>query len=416
MKTWLVGGAVRDKLLSLPVSDKDWVVTGSTPEQMMQSGFKAVGKDFPVFLHPETHEEYALARTERKTNAGYHGFQFHTAPDVTLEEDLIRRDLTINAMALDEATGQIVDPCGGQDDLAAKLLRHTSPAFAEDPVRILRIARFSARFQPMGFKIAPETLSLMKVMVKNGEVDALVPERVFQEFSSALKASAPEQFIETLRACGALVKLFPEIDALFGQPQPIEYHPEIDCGIHSLMTLKRASFHSPDPIIRFASLLHDLGKGITPKDKLPHHYGHEANGVPLVKALCERLKVPTKWQQLALISCEYHLHVHRAFELKAATILKLFNRTNAWRNPSGFQDFLTVCLADSQGRTGYENSEYPQQEYLQTCLEACQQISAQSFVQAGLKGEAISQAMNQARLEAIKKVYEHRSEFKTPES
>ncbi len=409
MKTWLVGGAVRDALLGLPVKDRDWVVTGATPEAMLQRGYKPVGRDFPVFLHPETGEEYALARTERKTGRGYHGFHFHTGPSVSLEEDLQRRDLTINAMAQDPVTGQLIDPFGGQQDLQQRLLRHVSPAFVEDPVRILRLARFAARFQPLGFRVAEETRALMRSMVAAGEVDALVPERVWQEMEHALSEPAPWVFIEVLRDCGALARLLPEVDALFGVPQPEQYHPEIDTGQHVLLAMQQAARLASEEaedererrLLLFAVLMHDLGKGTTPGDVLPHHYGHEARGVPLIQALCQRLRIPNEYRQLAEITSYWHLHVHRLAQLKASTILRLLNQCDAFRRPRRFTLFLLACQADAQGRAGLETQAYPQRQQLWQMLLACQQVEAGPLLEQGLKGKAVGEAMERQRLRCI---------------
>ncbi|MEZ5480008.1 MAG: multifunctional CCA addition/repair protein [Thiolinea sp.] len=396
----LVGGAVRDKLLGLPVKDRDWVVTGATPQAMLQRGFRAVGKDFPVFLHPETHEEYALARTERKTAAGYHGFQFHAAPEVTLAEDLQRRDLTINALAEDEQ-GQLIDPYGGLQDLQQRVLRHVSPAFAEDPVRILRVARFAARFAPLGFRIAPETLQLMRAMTANGEVDALVPERVWQETVRALAEASPPTFITTLRDCGALAKLFPEIDRLFGIPQTPRHHPEIDTGIHTLMVLERATALTEDTRIRFAALVHDLGKGTTPPQEWPQHIGHEERSAKLITQLCQRYRVPTDYRQLAELTGRQHLRVHRSLELRANTIVKLLNETDALRKPERFQQLLLACQADAQGRAGSENKPYPQRAYLQQMLQACQAVAVKPVIEAGFQGMQIREQLHQLRVTAV---------------
>jgi tRNA nucleotidyltransferase (CCA-adding enzyme) len=401
MKAYKVGGAVRDRLLGLAVKDIDWVVVGATPEQMEARGFQAVGKDFPVFLHPETHQEYALARTERKTAPGYTGFAFHAAPDVTLEEDLIRRDLTINAMAEDEQ-GHIIDPYQGQADLEQRLLRHVSPAFVEDPVRILRIARFAARFAPLGFRIADETMTLMRQMVDNGEVDALTPERVWQETVRALAETTPRRFIEVLRECGALTRIFPEIEALFGVPQPEQYHPEIDTGLHTLMVLEQAARLSDEPRVRFAALVHDLGKGITPKAEWPRHIEHEARGVPLVRQLCQRLRAPKDYRELAEMVCRYHLHYHRAAELKATTLVELLDSLDAWRRPDRFEEFVLACEADSRGRTGFEDQVFEQPGLLRRAQQVCSEISAREFVAQGLQGQAIAEALFQARIKAIK--------------
>lgn len=325
MQTYLVGGAVRDQLLDYPVKEKDWVVVGATVDEMLAAGYQQVGSDFPVFLHPKTKDEHALARTERKTAPGYRGFEVHASPDVTLEEDLRRRDLTINAMAKD-ADGQLIDPYHGQADLEQKLLRHVSPAFAEDPVRILRVARFAARYAHLGFSVAEETTELMSQMVQHGDVDALVAERVWQEFYKALGERNPEVFIEVLRSCGALKIILPEIDALFGVPQPIEHHPEIDTGIHTMMVLQQACLLSDDEDTRFAALCHDLGKALTPEENWPSHYGHEANGIKPIQQLCKRLRIPNAFRELASITAKYHLHVHRAFEIKTGTLLRTWNR------------------------------------------------------------------------------------------
>jgi len=401
MKTYLVGGAVRDKILGLSTKDNDWVVTGATPEKMIELNFTPVGKDFPVFLHPKTQEEYALARTERKTAAGYHGFQFHADSTVTLEEDIKRRDLTINALAEDEQ-GNVIDYVNGQQDIEDRILRHVSPAFSEDPVRILRIARFAARFEPLGFNIADETMALMKDMVTAGEVDALVAERVWQETSRALTEPSPEVFIEVLRECGALAVLFPEINRLFGVPQPEEHHPEIDTGVHTMMVLQQACLLSDDPQVRFAALTHDLGKGITPKDILPHHYGHEESGVRLVKELCERFKVPNQYRQLAEITSRYHTHVHRAFEVKPKTLLKVLNNTDAFRKPERFKQFITACIADSHGRPGYENYDYRQAPFFELVRDKAAAVDGQAIIKDGFENEKISEELYNRRLAVIK--------------
>ena len=400
MKTYRVGGCVRDKLLNLPVKDRDWVVVGASPEEMLRQGFKPVGKDFPVFLHPKTKEEYALARTERKTSPGYTGFEFHATPDVTLEEDLQRRDLTINAIAESES-GDIIDPYHGQEDLNARLLRHVSPAFAEDPVRILRVARFAARFADLGFTIADDTMALMRDMVERGEVDALVPERVWTEMQKALTEKMPARFIEVLRECGALKKLLPEVDCLFGIPQPEKYHPEIDTGIHVLLVLQQAARLTDDPRIRFAALLHDLGKGITPKEELPQHINHEARGVPLVKAVCQRLRVPNDYRDLAILVTQYHLYPHLAHELRPETKLKLFESLDAFRRPERFEQFLLACEADSRGRPGYEDRVLEKPDILRSALAAAQAIDAAALARQGLSGPEIAKALHQQRITAI---------------
>ncbi len=406
MKTYLVGGAVRDKILGLPIKDNDWVVTGATPEEMLELKYTAVGKDFPVFLHPKTHEEYALARTERKTAAGYHGFQFHADPNVTLEEDIKRRDLTINALAEDEH-GKVIDYVNGQEDIKNRLLRHVSPAFAEDPVRVLRISRFAARFAHLGFSVADETMELMRSMVKAGEINALVAERVWQETSCALTEPAPDVFIEVLRECGALAILFPEIDRLFGVPQPEEHHPEIDTGVHTMMVLQQACLLSDDPLVRFAALTHDLGKGTTPKDILPHHYDHEERGVNLVKELCDRYKVPNQYRQLAEITSRYHTHVHRAFEEKPKTLLKVLNNTDAFRKPERFKQFITACIADSHGRPGYENYDYRQAPFFELVRDKAAAVDVQQIIKDGYENEKISEELYKRRLDAVK--YERES-------
>jgi tRNA nucleotidyltransferase (CCA-adding enzyme) len=402
MKIYLVGGAVRDKLLGLPVKDKDYVVVGSTPKQMVDMGFRPIGKDFPVFLHPKTQEEYALARTERKTAKGYKGFQFNTDISVTLEDDLARRDLTINAMAQDIQCKEIIDPYEGKKDLEDRVLRHVSPAFLEDPVRILRIARFAARYEYLGFKVDKKTNELMQGMVANGEVDALVSERVWQELSKALNETTPSEFVRVLRACGALKILFPEFDKLFGVPQTKKWHPEIDTGIHCMMAMDKAADLENDTA--FAVFTHDLGKGITPADVLPSHKGHEAAGVPLVKAVCERLKVPTGYKRLALIVCRWHLHSHTAFELKAATIHKLFINTGAYQSETQLDKFLQACQADATGRLGLEFTEYPQANYLRECFKSTLKVDVQALIKRGFEGQKLGAEIDQERIKLIKQV------------
>lgn len=403
MKTYLVGGAIRDHLLGLPVKDRDWVVTGATPADMLNQGFRPVGKDFPVFLHPQTAEEYALARTERKTAKGYHGFQFHAAPDVTLEDDLARRDLTINAMAEDE-NGSIIDPYGGQADLQARLLRHVSPAFSEDPVRILRVARFASRFAALGFRVAEETQHLMRGMVAAGEVDALTPERVWQETVRALSEPAPERFFEVLRESGALKVLFPEIDRLFGVPQPAKYHPEIDCGIHTMMVLQQAVKLSDAPEVRFAALTHDLGKGLTPAEILPSHHGHEPISRQLTTELCERLRIPTRFRQLAEHVAEFHGHIHKAKELRPQTMLKVLEATDAFRKPERFAQLLLACEADARGRAGFEDRDYPQADIFRQALSASQQVDVREIIQQGFQGVHIKEETHRRRVYAIKQI------------
>ncbi len=403
MKTYLVGGAVRDRLLGLPIKDRDWVITGATPKEMIELGYTSVGKDFPVFLHPDTHEEYALARTERKTSAGYHGFQFDTQTTVTLEEDVQRRDLTINALAEDE-DGNVLDFVGGQTDLENRLLRHVSPAFAEDPVRILRIARFASRFANLGFRVAPATMLLMRQMVDDGEVDALVPERVWQEMVKALAEPSPEVFIEVLRECGALRVLFPEIDRLFGVPQPEEHHPEIDTGVHTMLVLQQACILSDDPVVRFSALTHDLGKGTTPKKILPHHYDHEERGYHLLKDLCRRYKIPNQFRQLAEITTRYHTHVHRAFEIKPKTLLKVLNASDAFRKPERFEQFLLACTADSHGRPGYEDYDYKQAPFFSLARKKASEVSTHDIINDGFENEKISEELYKRRLNVIKQL------------
>ncbi|WP_455385810.1 multifunctional CCA addition/repair protein [Acidihalobacter prosperus] len=398
--TYLVGGAVRDRLLGLPVKERDWVVVGSTPEDMRARGFRPVGKDFPVFLHPRTNEEYALARTERKTAPGYHGFAFHAAPDVTLEDDLRRRDLTVNAMA-EDADGSLIDPYRGQADLERRLLRHVSPAFAEDPVRILRVARFAARLAPLGFRVADETMALMRGMVEAGEVDALVPERVWQELVRALAAPTPRAFFETLRACGALARLIPELDRLWGVPQPAKYHPEIDTGDHVMRVLDQAALLSPEPSVRFAALLHDLGKGTTPKELLPKHHGHEQRSERLVLDVCARFKAPNEFRDLARLVAREHGNVHRALELRPATVLKLLEGADAFRRPERFAAALLACEADAHGRPGHETDAYPQAEFLQRALRAARDVPVQPLLERGLKGQELAEALRCERVEAI---------------
>lgn len=400
MDIYLVGGAVRDALLGLPVKERDWVVVGATPADMLDRGYKPVGKDFPVFLHPETHEEYALARIERKTAPGYHGFHFDAAPEVSLHEDLRRRDLTINAMAQD-ASGRLIDPYHGLEDLQGRWLRHVSPAFAEDPVRILRVARLGARYSRLGFRVAPETQLLMQTMVSQGEVDALVPERVWSETVRALQEATPEQFIQILRDCGALTRLFPEIDRLFGVPQPARHHPEIDTGVHVLMGLAQAARFDADPVVRFAVLVHDLGKGTTPPEDWPQHKGHETRGAPLVQALCERLRTPKVYRDLAVLVATYHTHCHRAMELRPGTVLKTLQALDAFRRPERFEQFLLACEIDARGRRGLENRPYPQATWLRTALKSAATVAARPFVERGLQGAELAEAIRQARLRAI---------------
>ena len=396
-RIYCVGGAVRDQLMGLPVQDRDWVVVGSTPEAMAAQGYQPVGKDFPVFLHPQTHEEYALARTERKTAPGYKGFVVHAAPDVTLEQDLQRRDFTVNAIAQD-ADGKLIDPYNGVADLRAGILRHVGAAFGEDPVRILRAARFVARF---GFSIAPETLALMRGMVADGEVDALVAERVWQELARGLMEKNPSRFFETLRSCGALAKILPEVDALFGVPQPEKYHPEIDCGIHAMLVVDDAAQRGCALEVRFAALMHDLGKATTPKDILPRHIGHELRSVELVKKLSQRLRVPGECRDLALLAARYHGDIHKALELRAETIFRLFQSADAWRRPERFAQLLQTCASDARGRKGSEHDDYPQAEYLLELLAAARAVDAGEIAGGCTGSAAIAAAVKRARVGAI---------------
>ncbi len=400
MKTYLVGGSVRDKLLGLPMSDRDWVVVGSNPKEMLSNGFEPVGKDFPVFLHPKTHEEYALARTERKTAPGYKGFIVHAEPSVTLEEDLARRDLTINAIAQTE-DGTLIDPYNGQQDLKDKILRHVSPAFVEDPVRVLRIARFAARFD---FKIADETLLLIKEMIKAKELDYLVPERVWQEVEKALATAKPSLFFMALRETGALKILFPEVDRLFGVPQVPKWHPEIDTGVHVMMVIDQSAKLTDDIAVRFAALCHDLGKGTTPANILPQHNGHEARSVKLTHALCQRMRVPKDITSLALKVAEYHTHVHLLFELDPATILEVIEALDAFRRPERFEQYLLAGEADFRGRPGYEDLPLPTINIFRNCLHVSQNVTAHAFVEAGKRGPAIGEAIRQQRMILIEQV------------
>lgn len=397
---YLVGGAVRDELLGRAFTERDWVVIGATPEDMVRQGYRPVGRDFPVFLHPETGEEYALARTERKSGHGYQGFEFYCSPEVTLEDDLIRRDLTVNAVAKAE-DGTLIDPYGGQRDLEARVLRHVSPAFAEDPLRILRVARFAARFHSWGFSIAPETMELMRAITASGEVEHLVPERVWQETERALGEPSPEVYIQVLRDCGALAVLMPEVDRLFGVPQRADYHPEVDTGIHTLLALEQAAKLSDDAAVRFAVLVHDLGKGITPEHQLPRHINHENAGVSLVEDLCHRLKVPTRHRELALAVTRYHLLCHTATTLRPVTLLKLIRRTDAIRRPERFEAFLLACEADARGRTGFEKRDYPASSWLRTVAQRVRDTEVRDLVDQGLKGPDLAAAIEKRQLERI---------------
>ncbi|ACD18123.1 multifunctional CCA addition/repair protein [Paraburkholderia phytofirmans] len=405
MNIYAVGGAIRDELLGVPVQDRDYVVVGATPEQMVAQGYRPVGKDFPVFLHPQTHEEYALARTERKTAAGYHGFQFFYAPDVTLEEDLARRDLTINAMAREvrpdgELTGPVIDPFNGQGDVQARVFRHVSDAFLEDPVRILRIARFAARF--VDFTVAPETLALMRKMVADGEVDALVAERVWQEVSRGLMEKKPSRMFEVLRECGALARILPEIDALFGVLQRADYHPEVDTGVHVMMVVDHAAQQGYALQVRFAALAHDLGKATTPEDMLPRHIGHEGRSVDLLKPLCERLRVPNDCRDLAVLVAREHGNIHRVMEMGAAALVRLLERSDAIRKPARFAEALQACEADARGRLGFERREYPQAERLRVALVAARGVDAGAVAKRLADAPAgIKDALHQERVRAV---------------
>ena len=403
MKIYRVGGAVRDKLLNYPCYENDWVVVGSSPEEMIKLGYQPVGNDFPVFIKTETGEEYALARTERKSGVGYQGFTFHTAPNISLEDDLIRRDLTINAMA-EDADGNIIDPYGGQKDLHRKILRHVSDAFIEDPLRVLRVARFAARYHHLGFTIAPETEALMKSIVKRGELADLVAERVWKETDRALCEQSPDLFIQTLRNCGALAALLPEVNALFGVAQRADYHPEIDTGIHTLMALQQAAILSDKPAIRFAVLVHDLGKGVTPSHILPSHSGHEARGLPLVKAVCDRLKAPNEHRQLAMIVTEFHLLCHKALELRPTTLLTLLKTVGAIKSPTKLEDFLTCCTADAKGRTGFESRDYASAPYLRAATKALQGLDISDIVNSGVNGAEIGKQLALRQTDALQQL------------
>lgn len=401
MKQYLVGGALRDELLNLTVVDRDWVVVGSTPQEMLSAGFKSVGKDFPVFLHPESHEEYALARVERKTGPGYHGFEFNTDSTVTLEEDLSRRDLTINAMARRD-TGEIVDPFNGIKDLESRLLRHVSRAFTEDPVRVLRIARFMARLSHLGFCVAEDTVLLIQSMVNNGEVANLVAERVWQEMQGALAAQTPRAFFDTLRQCSALASILPEVNALFGVPQPEKWHPEIDSGLHTMMVLEQCALLSVDAEVRFAGLCHDLGKATTPADVLPSHSGHEQRGALITETLCQRLRVPRKTTELAVLSARYHTHCHRVRDLNAGSLAKLLQSLDVIRKPQRFEQFLLVCTADARGRLGFENTLYPQADILKNAAQAFRDINVSDIARQCADKSTIADVVTQTRVNAMK--------------
>ncbi|MGR3807953.1 tRNA nucleotidyltransferase (CCA-adding enzyme) [Pasteurella testudinis DSM 23072] len=402
---YLVGGAVRDQLLGLTVKDRDWVVVGATPQQLLAQGYQQVGQDFPVFLHPQSHEEYALARTERKRGHGYQGFAVDFTPDISLEQDLLRRDLTINAIA-QRQDGELIDPYHGIQDLQNRTLRHVSPAFAEDPLRVLRVARFHARFAHLGFKVAAETLQLMRQLTASGELAHLTPERVWLETEKALTTDSPQVYFQTLRNCGALAVLFPEIEALFGVPNPPQHHPEIDSGIHTLMVLQQAAKltdkQANAAMIRFAALCHDLGKARTSPANWPHHYGHEALGVQPTTALCHRLKVPNSYQQLALLSCRYHSHIHRIQELKASTVVRLFDSLDVWRKPEHLQALITVCIADTRGRLGFEHSDYPQADWAMAFYQSAVSVDVQQIIAAGYQKQQIREQLTLQRIAAVK--------------
>jgi len=401
LQIYQVGGSVRDKFLGLPVADRDWVVVGATPQEMETLGYRLVGKDFPVFLHPQSHEEYALARTERKVGPGYKGFTVHASPDVSLEEDLRRRDLTINAMAL-APDGSLIDPFGGAADLQQRRLRHVSQAFSEDPVRILRVARFAARFAPLGFEVAEETLDLMRAMVEAGEVDALVPERVWAEMLRALSETTPSRFFEVLRTCGALRVLLPELEQLFGIPQPPQHHPEIDTGVHVMQVLDRAAQLTTDAAVRFAALLHDLGKGTTPREEWPRHVGHEERGLGLVEDVCRRLRVPKDYRDLAVLTAKYHGLCHRAEELRPATLLDTLQALDAFRRPQRFEQFLLACEADSTGRPGYERQPYPQADLLRRMLKLAASVDAAALAAQDMTGESLATELRRRRIALIR--------------
>jgi tRNA nucleotidyltransferase (CCA-adding enzyme) len=398
LRIYAVGGAVRDELLGLPVQDRDWVVVGATPEAMIAQGYRAVGKDFPVFLHPGTREEYALARTERKTAPGYKGFVFHTDVDVSLEEDLARRDLTINAIARAE-DGSYVDPHGGRQDLQAKLLRHVSPAFAEDPVRILRVARFAARFHD--FSLAPDTLALMRRMVEAGEVDHLVAERVWQELARGLMEAKPSRMFEVLRACGALARILPEVDALWGVPQRADYHPEVDTGVHVMMVIDMAAALALSLPGRFAALTHDLGKALTPAHVLPRHIGHEAGSVALLAPLCERLRVPADCRELALLVASFHGDIHRGDQLRPATMVRMLERCDAFRRPERFEEVLAACEADARGRLGSADTPYPQRQLWRRAAAAARGVDAGRIARESPRPEDIPALIHRTRVAAV---------------
>jgi tRNA nucleotidyltransferase (CCA-adding enzyme) len=402
MDIYLVGGAVRDRLLGRPHVERDYVVVGATPEQLLALGYRPVGKDFPVFLHPETGEQYALARTERKTGPGYYGFAVHSSPDVTLEEDLARRDLTVNAMAETRA-GEIIDPYGGRRDLEARLLRHVSPAFTEDPLRVLRVARFAARFAPLGFTVAAETLELMREIVGSGEMASLVPERIWVETERALGEARPTEYLEVLRACGALAAIFPEIDVLFGVPQPPRWHPEIDTGLHALQALEVAAALSADTTVRFAALVHDVGKGLTPREQWPRHIGHEEGGATLIERMSERLRIPNEHRDLAVLVARHHARAHRVAEQRPVKVLELLERTDAFRRPERFERFLLACEADARGRgPALLAAPYTQGTQLRAARQAAASVRLDPAIVAGNQGPVIAERLRSARIDAIR--------------
>jgi tRNA nucleotidyltransferase (CCA-adding enzyme) len=403
MQIYLVGGAVRDRLLGLPARERDWVVVGALKGELEALGYRLVGRSFPVYLHPESNDEYALARTESKTGPGYRGFAVDANDAVTLEQDLKRRDLTINAMA-EDADGRLIDPYGGRQDIENRLLRHVSEAFAEDPVRILRVARFAARFRELGFRVADETMQLMRDMVTAGEVNALIPERVWRESESALQEVRPDIFFEVLREAGALAVVYPELDALFGIPQPERWHPEIDTGVHIMMALRQAARQKTNSEVRFSVLVHDLGKAATPKHLLPKHAGHEERSVELIKSLCQRLAVPNRYRELAIAVARYHGLCHKVDDLRPATILRILDALDAFRRPDRFADFLAACEADARGRKGLEEQDYPQANRMRVALDIASVVTADPFLDKGLAPEAIGEAIRQARIKAIKNI------------
>ncbi|CAM2812532.1 multifunctional CCA addition/repair protein [Vibrio rarus] len=403
MQTYLVGGAVRDKLLNIQSYDQDWVVVGSTPQALIKLGYQAVGKDFPVFLHPTTHQEYALARTERKSGSGYTGFDCYFAQDVTLEEDLIRRDLTINAMA-EDPSGKLYDPYGGQEDIKNKLLRHVSDAFVEDPLRVLRVARFAAKLHHLQFTVAKETQQLMTNIVDSGELETLTAERVWQEWQKSLLTADPQIFIHVLHKCSALSVIIPELQRLFGVPQTEKWHPEIDTGIHTLMVAKRAAQLTTEPAIRFAAQLHDVGKGVTPEEEWPSHKMHCHSGLNIIEKLCQRLRVPNQYKELALHVCKQHSNIHRAKELKASTLLRVLDSFDVWRKPQILQQVLITCQADSQGRLGHDSTPYPQRDYVEAVYQEALAVNVQQVIQDGFSGKHIREELNKRRVEAIDKV------------